>query len=184
MTLSAHAVVGASVASIMPSHPVLGFVAGFGSHFLSDAIPHWDCFHLLKSVKKDDKNPINTELIFNKNFLGDLFKIGSDGILGLLLVYLIFIFPGTFSTIAVLAGAIGGMIPDFFIFVQMKLKCEPFTSLRKFHMWIHSKIQFDNRPVLGISLQVIIVAFLVPVCGSLWQIGEPPHLIAISLFHF
>jgi hypothetical protein len=41
--LSTHAIVGAAIASFLPSHPTTAFVLGFGSHFVLDAIPHWDC---------------------------------------------------------------------------------------------------------------------------------------------
>jgi hypothetical protein len=42
MILSTHAIVGAAIASFLPSHPTIAFVLGFGSHFVLDAIPHWD----------------------------------------------------------------------------------------------------------------------------------------------
>src|SRR6266700_2786307 len=42
MILSTHAIVGAALASFLPSHPAAAFVAGFASHFALDAIPHVD----------------------------------------------------------------------------------------------------------------------------------------------
>ena len=42
MILTTHAVVGAALASFVPSHPAAAFVLGFGSHFNLDAIPHVD----------------------------------------------------------------------------------------------------------------------------------------------
>jgi hypothetical protein len=39
MILSTHAIVGAAIASFLPSHPTTAFVLGFGSHFVLDAIP-------------------------------------------------------------------------------------------------------------------------------------------------
>ena len=38
MTLTTHAVVGAAVATLLPSHPLLGISAAFLSHFFVDAI--------------------------------------------------------------------------------------------------------------------------------------------------
>jgi hypothetical protein len=42
MILSTHAVVGAALASFVPSHPLAALVIGFASHFALDAIPHRD----------------------------------------------------------------------------------------------------------------------------------------------
>ena len=42
MILTTHAIVGAALASFLPSHPIAAFVAGFASHFALDAIPHVD----------------------------------------------------------------------------------------------------------------------------------------------
>jgi len=39
MILSTHAIVGAAIASFLPSHPTTAFVLGFASHFVLDAIP-------------------------------------------------------------------------------------------------------------------------------------------------
>jgi hypothetical protein len=38
MILTTHAIVGAALASFMPSHPAAAFVVGFASHFALDAI--------------------------------------------------------------------------------------------------------------------------------------------------
>ena len=51
MILSTHAIVGAAIASFLPSHPTTAFVLGFGSHFVLDAIPHWD--YPIKSASVD-----------------------------------------------------------------------------------------------------------------------------------
>jgi hypothetical protein len=42
MILTTHAVVGAALATFLPSHPVIAFAVGFASHFVLDAIPHVD----------------------------------------------------------------------------------------------------------------------------------------------
>jgi hypothetical protein len=46
--LSTHAIVGGAIASLISSHPLLAAVAGFTSHFVIDAIPHWD--YRLRSI--------------------------------------------------------------------------------------------------------------------------------------
>ena len=162
MILTTHAIVGAAVANILPSHPFIGFAAGFASHFLLDAIPHWD--YSLLSRKKDQSNPMNDDMIINKNFIIDLFKIGVDAIFGIIMALLLFSSPNFHLAWAPLWGAIGAVVPDALQFIYWKWRHEPLTSLYKFHaVWIHSKIKFSDRPVLGISLQVIFILFIVAI---------------------
>lgn len=136
MTLTAHAITGAALASLTPSQPLLGFAVGFASHFILDAIPHWD--YRLASVKEDKNNPMNDDMEINGDFVKDIFKIGLDGLIGLLFSYLIFGIYMKFSIIAILCGAIGAMLPDALQFVYMKWRHEPLKSLQKFHRWIHA----------------------------------------------
>ena len=42
MILTTHAIVGGALASLFPTHPITAIAAGFASHFVIDAIPHWD----------------------------------------------------------------------------------------------------------------------------------------------
>jgi uncharacterized membrane protein YeaQ/YmgE (transglycosylase-associated protein family) len=163
MTLTAHAIVGASVASLLPSHPVLGFAAGFASHFLLDAIPHWD--YKLDSMKEDKNNPINNEMIINRDFVKDILKVGFDGFVGFLLAYLIFVFYMKYSIFTILYGVVGAVIPDVLQFVQMKWRHEPLTGLRRFHLWIQKK-KLNDRPALGIFTQIVIILFFVAISKS------------------
>ena len=145
MTLTTHAVVGATLATLIPTHPVLGFVVGFGSHFVLDAIPHWG--YSIDKMKRGEGNPLDGELIIDKNSFKDLLKIGIDGLLGLLLPFLIFsgIFHQQFY-LAIFMGAIGGMVPDALQFCYFKWKHEPLVSLERFHIWIHSKASLNLVP--------------------------------------
>jgi hypothetical protein len=136
MILTNHAIAGAALASLVPNEPLVGFTVGFLSHFVLDAIPHWD--YSLQSFKEDKTNPLNSDMILDSRFLKDLFKIGLDGITGILLSYLIFIFYLKCSVWAVLSGAIGAMTPDALQFAYMKWQHEPLISLQKFHNWIHA----------------------------------------------
>jgi hypothetical protein len=137
MILAAHAITGAAVASLMPERPLIGFAVGFLSHFLLDAIPHWD-YHL-DSMREEKDNPMNNDIIINVKFFGDLLKISLDGMMGLLLAYLIFGFFMENSVVAILCGAIGAMTPDALQFAYMKWRHEPLSSLQRFHLWIHAK---------------------------------------------
>jgi hypothetical protein len=83
MILTTHAVVGAALASFVPSHPAAAFVLGFASHFILDAIPHVDY-----PIKSRSVNPkIGAPMAFDRALLQDAVTIGSDGLFGLRPVY-------------------------------------------------------------------------------------------------
>jgi hypothetical protein len=155
MVLTTHAVAGAAVASLMPNHPVLGFVAGFGSHFLLDAIPHSE--YSLASVKLDPKDKMNNDMIINKKFFYDILKIAIDVILGITVCLLVWRPTEPYIFSAILWGAIGGITPDALQFVYWKLRCEPFTSIQHFHHWVHSKRDLDNDPTIGAFIQILLI---------------------------
>lgn len=159
MILTTHAIAGATVATLVPSHPVLGFALGFSSHFLLDAIPHWS--YKLSSMKGDDKNPLNKDMVINKDFLKDLLKVGTDGIMGLLISYIILGVSNQHSIFIICLGAIAGMLPDALQFFYFKWRHEPLVSLQKFHIWIHSKICLDEKPLIGISSQILIILIII-----------------------
>ena len=166
MIFTTHAIVGAAVANMLPSHPVIGFVAGFTSHFLLDAIPHWD--YDLRSTEEDVDNFLDKKITLNKNFLFDLIKMGADSILGITMALLLFGFPNPdLSSIlnsTIIWGSIGALAPDALQFVYFVWKHEPMTTLQKFHtVWVHTKIRLRNRPLLGISLQLILIVAVVAI---------------------
>ena len=74
MTLTTHAIVGAAVASFVPSNPVLGLSLAFLSHLAIDVIPHWDY-----AIKSDFVRPrIGGKFIINKHLILDIVRIGGD----------------------------------------------------------------------------------------------------------
>lgn len=136
MILTNHAITGAALASLTPNQPLVGFTVGFLSHFVLDAVPHWDYY--LASFKEDGDNPLNDDVILNGDFLKDILKIGLDGIIGLSLSYLVFVLYFKISIVAVLCGAIGAMMPDALQFVYMKWRHEPLKSLQRLHRLVHA----------------------------------------------
>lgn len=156
MTLGTHAAVGAVVAGLVPTNPVLGFGLAFASHFVLDMIPHWD-YHL-KSESRDAANVLNNDIVVGKAFIYDLAKIGTDfalGLFGALIILATFYDWTVWSWVVV--GAVGGALPDALQFVYFKWRREPLVSLQRFHQWVHSKVRLDGRPILGASLQVLLV---------------------------
>ena len=149
MVLATHAVVGGALGRFLP--PPLSFLVGFLSHFLFDAIPHWD--YPLGSRKVDPTNKLNTDLTIGRAFVFDLTKIALDLAIGFSLVF--------FFHLAFWA-AVGAVLPDFLQFAYFKLRWPALRRLQRFHVWIHATKRLDERMILGPTLQILlIVAVLV-----------------------
>jgi hypothetical protein len=159
MILSTHAVVGGALAGLFPSHPVTAFAVGFASHFIIDAIPHWDYPLRSISVAPGARNQVRLTPALAR----DLALIGFDAIAGLALAIGIFATPSTI--VAVSAGAVGAMLPDPLQFVHTHYPHEPLASLQRFHRWMHTKRQL-HWPI-GVSSQV---AFVAAVIGTTFAI--------------
>jgi hypothetical protein len=154
MILTTHAVVGAAIASFVPSHPVTAFALGFASHFILDAIPHVDY-----PIRSRSVNPkIGAPMAFDRSLLQDVVTIGSDGLFGMLVSLLLFSSPANFW--AVLMGAVGAMFPDPLQFAYTRFPYEPLRTLQRFHLWAHSTRKMDSV-VLGIGTQAAFIALIV-----------------------
>ena len=156
MILATHSIVGATVANIFPGNPLLGFTLGFASHFLVDAIPHW---HYPLATITDDKETgkaLDKDMVINEHFVADLLKIGVDAMLGILVASLFLNVSQPYFLSSTLVGAAGGMLPDALQFLYWKWRHQPLLSLQRFHLWIHSKNDLDDRPVWGPVSQIIL----------------------------
>jgi hypothetical protein len=158
MTLATHAVVGSAIASLVPTHPVIGFCAGFLSHFLLDSIPHWDY-----PLKSDSINPSKGgALKLDKNVIIDLSCIGFD--IGLGLAFSIAFFISNAPFLPIIIGACAGIIPDVLQFVYSRYPKSFLKYLQAFHLWMHAETNLNNRPVLGVSLQALLIVIVVIAC--------------------
>jgi hypothetical protein len=168
MTLTTHAVAGAAVAELFPNHPVLGFIGGFLSHFLLDAIPHWD-YKILSNYANPDVAMAQNEqgissataLKVDSNFYLDLVRIGSDFLLGFALSFIIWHPGGSHEQKIVFIGALAGMLPDFMQFVYTRFPYQPIVALQTFHRFMHAKLKLNNRPIIGITSQILIIIAIV-----------------------
>jgi hypothetical protein len=160
MILTTHAVVGAAVASFVPAHPAVAFVAGFGSHFILDAIPHVDY-----PIRSRSVNPkFGAPMAFDRALLQDVVTIGSDGLFGL--VAALFLFSSSANFWAILLGAVGAILPDPLQFAYTRWPHEPLRTLQLFHRWAHSKKQIDSV-VFGASTQAAFVLFVVGLTAAI-----------------
>jgi hypothetical protein len=155
MILSTHAIVGAAIASFLPSHPTTAFVLGFGSHFVLDAIPHWDYPIRSASVKPKVGAPVT----FDRALLRDVLVIGSDGLLGLLAALLLF--ASSDNLWSILLGAFGAMLPDPLQTIHAHFPREPLRTLQRFHDWIHTDKEIKRDIILGVGSQITLVAVMV-----------------------
>jgi hypothetical protein len=151
MILSTHAVVGAAIASLFPSHPVFVAVAAFASHFAIDAIPHWD--YPLRAIRLKPGANNRRRPADQKLFL-DLALIGFDACAGLLIAIWLFATPATIGVIVL--GGLAGMTPDPLRVVHSVFPKQPLTTLQRFHRWAHTKRRL--RWPLGISSQALFAA--------------------------
>jgi hypothetical protein len=164
MILTSHAIVGASVASLFPNHPVTAFSVAFATHFLLDAIPHSQYDIDSSSLRPGERG----KFFFNKSLFFDIFKIGSDGILGLALAF--FLFASNGNLFIVLGGAIFGMLPDFLQFIYILFPRQPLLTLQRFHFWIHHNRHLKPNSIFGVFSQmgvvlaiVLLVKYFIPI---------------------
>ncbi|MEK7187805.1 MAG: hypothetical protein AAB691_03090 [Patescibacteria group bacterium] len=152
MTLTTHGILGAATASLLPGSYPIAWTAAFLSHFLSDAIPHWD-YHT-HSMKKA-LNPLMSDFVITRKSGVDIAKIAVDFGLGMFLGYLLFYSP-SYNPWLLLGGAFFGILPDPLQFLYWKTRREPLTSLQKFHVGIHAKTRIQEWYV-GIPVQIAII---------------------------
>ena len=177
MTLTTHAIAGAAAAELFPAHPIIGFIAGFTTHFLLDAIPHFD-YKIYSAYANPDIAMSHNEsgattsagIKLDKDFLIDITRIGSDCVLGFLLAFLIFHPFNWHDAGIVFLGAVAGVLPDFLHFVYMRLPYQPMIALEKFHMWIHSKLRLKEYPMTGVVSQIALIVVIVVTAKFLLRI--------------
>jgi hypothetical protein len=161
MILSTHAVAGAAAGLLLTQDPISAFTAGIISHALLDMIPHWH--YRLRSRVRPEGDRIKEKLLIRERtglFLFDLAIMGSECLLGFLAVVWAGINADADLTVA-LAGAIGGVLPDFLQFVYHLYPHTPMRQIQRAHKWIHAKQDLDHKPFLGIGSQAaIILVFL------------------------
>jgi len=158
MTLTGHAVVGAAIIKILPSHPILAVVLAFFSHFVLDAIPHWD--YPINSKRDDPKDLMNSTMHLDRLFLKDLVKICIDGTVGVIVSLLLFApsyslsFSNLISLWPIVLGAGAGMIADFLQFLYLQIRVEPLIVIQRLHVCIHTEKKMKRFKFLSIASQI------------------------------
>lgn len=177
MTLATHAVVGGAVASLFPSHPIIAFFAGFFSHFVLDAIPHWDYKILSAYANPDVAMSVNKaefggsgKIKADKYFISDLLRIGTDASLGIFITLLVW-HPTTIIQLEILAlGVFGAILPDFLQFVYTRFPYQPMIFIQNFQNFMQAKYKLNDKPILGIFLQAVVMITAVLLAKYLVQL--------------
>ncbi|PIQ67149.1 MAG: hypothetical protein CO184_00695 [Candidatus Zambryskibacteria bacterium CG_4_9_14_3_um_filter_40_16] len=164
MVFTTHAVVGGALAKIIGADPIGAFAVGLASHYILDAIPHWE--YSLSSCKESTTgDALDGNIVLGRDFIFDSFKFLPDLFLGLFLA-LHFFSTFDFSTTQglwrglsdpVLWGVAGSILPDGLQFLYYKIKKEPLTSIQKLHNFMHSSIKIDDKQFLGSLFQIILI---------------------------
>ena len=156
MTLPTHAIVGAAAASLFPQAPVAAFIAGFVSHLVIDAIPHWNEGRMLRSLRVDPNDHLNADMELGKDFLLDLAYLGSETAFGLAVGIGIFCFwLFHVSLLVIFLGVIGGLLPDALHFVYFKTHSRILKPFESFHSRIQK--EFPNPILLGTEVLLVFV---------------------------
>ena len=163
MILSTHAVVGAAVATLLPRDPVLVFAAGVASHFVIDAIPHWD--YPLRGLKVGRSQTGRIKL--NRALFRDVSLIGLDACVGLALAILLF---GQSAPLWVIGlAAFAAMLPDPLQVVHRLYPHEPLRTLQRFHEWMHTDTKLGWR--IGVGSQIAFSGAVVMLADMLQQLS-------------
>lgn len=158
MILATHAIVGAAVAHLFPRYPLIGFLLAFASHFVLDAIPHWNYrLRSFRSTKETGRG--RPDMAWGKDFLIDLSKIALDGLLGVGLAFLLFRPQSWHDVLITLVGVMGGVLPDALQFLYWKLGGKPLAWFQRAHHAAHFGEDIEN-PIVGASLQAVFVGIL------------------------
>ena len=155
MILTTHAIVGAAAGRIF-LNPLMAFAVGFISHFILDVIPHWG--YGLKSRIRNEKEPLKEDIVLNREFIGDLARIGLDFVFGVSAAIFIFRGEGGFigAPADLLAGIAGGLLPDFMQFLYFEIRRGPLIFFQKLHIYIHRGKELSVLPY-GILSQIIVI---------------------------
>ena len=156
MTLATHIVIaGAITRPIAGAHPALLFLVSLASHYLADAIPHWD--YDIRSVPDEHKqNPDAIRWNFSdRMFWKDVFRFGIDACIGfgmLLLFSWPESWPALFNIVLISAGSV---LPDFLQGVYFTRKAEFLKPVKQIHGFFHTRLYLGPYPLIGIPFQAL-----------------------------
>lgn len=169
MLFTTHSVVGAAIGAAT-GNPYTGFFAGFVSHHLMDALPHFDQGSFRTIARRA---PYLDDLASENNTIAsfgarDWIMLFIDWLVSLILFAIIFIYTPLDQWGLIIIGAFGGVFPDVIDSSPLwspKLQREN-PSLKKyhgFHSWFHWTVPAKHW-TYGLLFQLLLIAV------SLWYL--------------
>lgn len=153
MMVVAHVAVGAAVGSLT-GDPVLAFIAGTASHFVMDAVPHFDPGTFMEPGKE--------HYGIREYIWGSADLLACLGFIAVLAMH-------HAHPALIIAGGIGGLSPDAVL--NTPFWKEYTRPIPGFH-WVQEKIhQGWHRTVLPTSWLAGVLTQLIAIGGSLWLLG-------------
>ncbi len=162
MTTTPHILAGAALASLLPAGPasikLLGFGLGFVSHYILDAVPHWE--RLYGPHYNDELPAAYSDWPAHITYQGL-----ADALVGCAAFFMILIFavPGPGRPVVFLGGA-GAVFPDLMDSVpwwaETTKRLPVWRYLTRFHDWAHLDYDLQRRwpAFLGLVSQVAVIA--------------------------
>ena len=143
MFLTVHAPVGAAIGALA-GEPVSAFALGVLSHFVLDAIPHGD-----ERLGNVPDRAAKIRLFVKLAAL--------DGLIMLMVLAYLFTPWVAIPSLAVLAGILGGIMPDFLQgFSELLPGNRPLAAFRRFHDYMHVHlIPWESPLMVGLVTQLI-----------------------------
>lgn len=134
--------------------PTLGFLVALASHYLSDAIPHWD--YPLKSIDDGQNADKKTWSHNPKSLLVDFSRTAVDGLIGIT-ISLVILWPTTFyDFFSLFLIILGSILPDFLQGLYFIKHTRFLKPLQRLHDSVHTKIKLGHYPLFGVPFQLII----------------------------
>lgn len=153
MILVVHILLGALIGLTIPHQYWLVFVAAFATHFLLDAVPHYEYrIQLLKDRSEERRGILN--IFKDKEAFFVLGKIAIDFLLGMLIAASLVWFSPVKKY--VLVGALSAALPDGLLALYWATKMPLLEKLARFHHFVHPKNN-KNTPIFwGIATQIAV----------------------------
>ncbi|KKR87493.1 MAG: hypothetical protein UU34_C0004G0034 [Candidatus Curtissbacteria bacterium GW2011_GWA1_41_11] len=153
MTATSHALIGASLASII-TNPIIGIPVAITSHFAADLVPHWDA-----GTNHRQKSALRLKV-----------EATLDVLLGFALVLILFRTQTLANPVYMFSMVIAAQLPDWLEAPSwmFNFKVPPFSWMD----WIGHKLQSRMQLPWGLVTQVVVVGSLVLATVNIDSVGN------------
>lgn len=162
MILSTHIIVGGLIGGTSKNYFWAAMLA-LASHYLLDAIPHWDYL----TAKFKDATSSNKKFFKEKYFWVDFLKIAIDIAIGIIVLF--FLVRGkNLNYYQITIGVFFAILPDPLQFISWTFKLAPLRYTDKIQAMAHSLKEPGIVP--GLLVQIVVVILSV---ALFWGFSSP-----------